>query len=37
MFFDRPMSVIADTLAMSEAHEIRYTLRFDAASLEALS
>ena len=34
-FFDRPMPVIADTVAMSEPHEISYTLRFDSASLEA--
>ena len=34
-YFDRPMAVIADTVAMSEPHEIRYTLRFDSASLEA--
>ena len=35
LFFDRPMAVIADTVAMSEPHEIRYTLRFDSDSLEA--
>jgi len=35
LFFDRPMAVIADTVAMSEPHEIRYTLRFDSESLEA--
>ncbi len=35
LFFDRPMAVIADTLAMSEPHEISYTLRFDSKSLEA--
>jgi len=35
LFFDRPMPVIADTVAMSEPHEIQYTLRFDSASLEA--
>ena len=35
LFFDRPMAVIADTVAMSEPHEIRYTLRFDSKSLEA--
>ena len=33
--FDRPMAVIADTVAMSEPHEIRYTLCFDSKSLEA--
>ena len=26
--FDRPMAVIADTVAMSEPHEIEYTIRF---------
>lgn len=36
LFFDRPMSVIADTVAMSEPHEITYTLRFDAESIEAV-
>ena len=35
LFFDRPMAVIADTVAMSEPHEIAYTLRFDSQSLEA--
>lgn len=35
--FDRPLRVIADTTAMSKPHEIEYTLRFDAATLEALS
>ena len=35
LYFDRPMPVIADTVAMSEPHEISYTLRFDSASLEA--
>ena len=35
LFFDRPMAVIADTVAMSEPHEISYTLRFDSQSLEA--
>jgi hypothetical protein len=35
-FFDRPMAVIADTVAMSEPHEISYTLRFDSASVEVL-
>ena len=33
--FDRPMAVIADTVAMSEPHEIAYTLTFDSSSLEA--
>lgn len=35
LYFDRPMPVIADTVAMSEPHEISYTLLFDSASLEA--
>ena len=35
LYFDRPMSVIADTVAMSEPHEIGYTLLFDSATLEA--
>ena len=35
LYFDRPMPVIADTVAMSEPHEISYTLCFDSASLEA--
>ncbi|MCR5577573.1 MAG: hypothetical protein K6F56_11235 [Oscillospiraceae bacterium] len=34
--FDRPMPIVADTVAMSEPHEIAYTLRFDAATLEAM-
>ena len=33
-FFDRPMRVIADTVAMSTPHEISYTLQFDSATLE---
>ena len=33
--FDRPMAVIADTVAMSEPHEIAYTLTFSANSIEA--
>lgn len=32
--FDRPMAVIADTIAMSEPHEIDYTLLFDSASIK---
>lgn len=36
-YFDRPVSVIADTVAMSQAHEISYTLLFDSKSLEPLS
>ena len=35
LYFDRPMPVIADTVAMSEPHEISYTLLFDSSSLEA--
>ena len=35
LYFDRPMPVIADTVAMSEPHEISYTLCFDSSSLEA--
>ena len=35
--FDRPMAVIADTVAMSEPHEIAYTLVFDSESVEAAS
>ena len=31
--FDRNMAVIADTTAMSQAHEIEYSLRFDSSSL----
>lgn len=31
--FDTPLSVIADTVAMSEPHEVEYTLTFDSASL----
>ena len=34
---DRPMAIVADTVAMSEPHEIAYTLLFDASSLEAKS
>ena len=37
LFFDRPMPVIADTVAMSEPHEISYTLRFDSGSIRAVS
>ena len=32
--FDRPIAVVADTVAMSEPHEIEYTLLFDSASLQ---
>lgn len=31
--FDTPLTVIADTVAMSEPHEVEYTLTFDSASL----
>lgn len=34
--FDRPMAVIADTTAMSEPHEVSYTLTFYADSIEAV-
>lgn len=33
--FDRQLDVIADTVAMSEPHEVSYTLTFDSASLQA--
>ena len=33
--FDAPVKVIADTVAMSTAHEIEYTLTFAAESLQA--
>ena len=32
--FDRELDVIADTIAMSEPHEVEYTLTFDSASLQ---
>ena len=32
--FDSPLEVIADTTAMSEPHEIEYTIKFDPASLK---
>lgn len=32
--FDTPLTVIADTVAMSTPHEVTYTLTFDAASLQ---
>ena len=35
-YFDRPLTVYADTTAMSEPHEIEYTLSFDSASLAAV-
>ena len=33
-YFDKPVDVIADTTAMSEPHEIEYTLTFDSASIK---
>ena len=33
--FDRPVPVVADTVAMSTPHEVSYTLTFDSASLQA--
>lgn len=33
--FDRPVPVVADTVAMSTPHEISYTLTFDSTSLRA--
>ena len=35
--FDRPMAVIADTVAMSQPHEISYSLLFDSSSLQPVS
>ena len=32
--FDTPLPIIADTVAMSEPHEVEYTLTFDYASIE---
>ncbi len=32
--FDTPLAVIADTIAMSEPHEVEYTLTFDSASIQ---
>ena len=32
--FDQKLDVIADTIAMSEPHEVEYTLTFDSASLQ---
>ncbi len=34
---DKPLSVIADTTAMSTPHEIAYTITFDTASLKSAS
>ncbi len=33
-YFDKPFDVIADTTAMSEPHEIEYTLTFDSSSIK---
>ena len=35
--FDAPMDVVADTVAMSEPHEIEYTLTFDSTTIQAVS
>ena len=32
--FDQPLPVIANTIAMSEPHEVEYTLTFDSASMQ---
>lgn len=32
--FDYPMEVVGDTVAMSEPHEIEYTLQFDSSTME---
>ena len=32
--FDRKLDIIADTVAMSEPHEVAYTLFFDSATLQ---
>ena len=32
--FNQPLTVIADTVAMSEPHEVEYTLTFDSASMQ---
>jgi hypothetical protein len=32
--FDSPLEVVADTTAMSEPHEIEYTLTFDSSSIK---
>lgn len=34
LYFDKPMPVIGDTTAMSEPHEIEYTLTFDSGSIK---
>ena len=33
-FFDRPFTAFADTTAMSEPHEIEYTLTFASTSIQ---
>lgn len=33
-YFDKPLEVVADTTAMSEPHEIEYTLTFDSTSVK---
>jgi major membrane immunogen (membrane-anchored lipoprotein) len=33
-YFDKPFDVVADTTAMSEPHEIEYTLTFDSSSIK---
>ena len=33
-YFDKPVDVVADTTAMSEPHEIAYTLTFDSSSVK---
>lgn len=33
--FDQPLPVIADTVAMSEPHEVEYTMTFDSASIQS--
>ena len=32
--FDQKLDVIADTVAMSEPHEVEYTLKFDSSTLQ---
>ena len=35
--FDQPITVYGDTVAMSEPHEIEYTLTFDSSSIQAVN
>ena len=35
LFFDKPMDVIGDTVAMSKPHEIEYTLTFYSDTLKS--